>query len=84
MSTILAPWTDEQVNLLKKCQKICHPYTCSGGGGPHHVDLIPTNEGWTCPECDRVVQIDCTSEDFELVESAQKSSNWWIKRKLSI
>ncbi len=80
MSTILAPWTDEQVELLKDRQKILHPYTCSGGGGPHHIDLIPTNNGWICPECgEDPVQLDCMSEDFKMVELARKSRPFGLK-----
>jgi|WetSurSiteA1Bulk_404760.scaffolds.fasta_scaffold182682_2 hypothetical protein len=58
---LIAPWTDEQVELINLFQKSGkgHPYTCGGGGGPHSgVDLIATNEGWVCPECGRVVQLD--------------------------
>jgi len=43
-------WTDEQVENLKKRQnnRSLHPYTCAHG----HGELIPTNEGWVCSECD--------------------------------
>jgi hypothetical protein len=58
---IIAPWTDEQVELINLFQERgkFHPYTCSGSGGPHSdVNLIATNDGWLCPECGRVVQVD--------------------------
>lgn len=60
--TIHAPFTDEQVRVLGQWQegRGIHPFTC-GGEHPRAgaavdaivtraVVLIPTNEGWLCPE----------------------------------
>lgn len=43
------PWSDAQVENLKKRQLIkqLHPYTCTCG-----ETLTPTTNGWTCPGCD--------------------------------
>ena len=42
-----APWTDEQVENLRRRQAAqwLHPYT-----GPDHVDLVPSREGWRLPD----------------------------------
>lgn len=55
------PWTGEQVANLNSFQRSgqFHPFTCSGGGGPHGdrpdrpAVLIPERDGWRCPvpEC---------------------------------
>jgi hypothetical protein len=49
---IKAPWTDEQVARLKAWQEnnMVHSYTC--GNDSKHADLIPTRDGWVCPDCD--------------------------------
>lgn len=57
-----APWTDEQVRRLNDFQNsgAFHPFTCpeqrevSHNKGEAHkdTDLIATNDGWVCPECD--------------------------------
>jgi len=51
MENSKAPWTDEQVENLKKRQanNMMHQYTCVCDG---NIALIPTKEGWVCPECD--------------------------------
>ena len=51
------PWTGEQVANLNSFQRSgqFHPFTCSGGGGPHGdrpdrpAVLIPERDGWRCP-----------------------------------
>jgi len=45
---ITAPWTEEQVEALKKHQANLqiHPYTCDCG-----EILVPTTEGWACGKC---------------------------------
>lgn len=53
---IRAPWTEEQVNYLKgwQCSDEYHSYTCGGkqvDGKDCRADLIPTINGWKCPEC---------------------------------
>ncbi len=56
---IYAPWTDDQVAALKRYQTNgrFHPYTC-GNRGDHLRDkggvLVPTKNGWRCPECQYV------------------------------
>jgi len=52
-----APWTDEQVENLKKWQvhPFAHPFTCCSHDDcdrlnqPNEGALIPSNEGWVCP-----------------------------------
>lgn len=54
---VYAPWSDEQIANLTSFQRCgqFHPFTCSGGGGPHsdHPDrpavLIAERDGWRCP-----------------------------------
>jgi hypothetical protein len=45
------PWSVEQVECLKRRQDDdnFHQYTC--GNDSRHV-LVPTTDGWVCPECD--------------------------------
>lgn len=54
MSIIVPPWTDSQVRMLGVYQTLdaFHPYTC--GGLDCLASLIPTEDGWTCPDCDYV------------------------------
>lgn len=62
MSSVTAPWTDEQVEALWAWQHSAyvHPYTCGNRDDNHphedefgdHGVLRPTNDGWTCPFCD--------------------------------
>jgi hypothetical protein len=58
MIKIFAPFTEEQVKMLKWWQEdVFHPYTClnRGGGGGRHLDsdkLVPTVNGWVCSKCD--------------------------------
>lgn len=49
---VKAPWTEEQVKCLHKRQKDVtkHPYTC--GKSSSHGLLIPSQNGWSCPDCD--------------------------------
>ena len=52
-----APFTPEQVKNLNDFQHsgVMHPFTCSGGGGPHSdrpgrpAVLIASENGWRCP-----------------------------------
>jgi hypothetical protein len=52
-----APFTAEQVESLNDFQRSSafHPFTCSGGGGPHsdtaeqYAVLQATEDGWRCP-----------------------------------
>lgn len=59
-SIIQAPFTDDQVEKLKKYQEngIMHPFTCCSPenisdcqrkNGTSDGHLIPSNEGWICP-----------------------------------
>lgn len=47
-----APFTPEQVESLNGFQKCgcVHPFTC--GGDKCRSDLVATEEGWVCPNCD--------------------------------
>lgn len=50
--SVKAPWTEEQVEALKRYQADgrFHPFTCPGEGlgcGDHR-ELIPTTGGWVC------------------------------------
>lgn len=50
-----APWTPEEVEILKKYQdcEYFHPYTCHcHGDDGQHPNLVPTVDGWVCPKCD--------------------------------
>lgn len=44
-----APWTDSFIKQLQTWQdnKFTHSYTC----GDCRQDLVPTREGWICPDC---------------------------------
>jgi hypothetical protein len=48
---VRAPWTDEQVDKLRKWQEndSIHPYTCICG-----ESLMPHNNGWICEYCGHV------------------------------
>jgi hypothetical protein len=48
----VAPWTDEQIQLLLLWQTggWIHPYTC--GNDSNHPVLVPTENGWICSVCD--------------------------------
>lgn len=58
MTTIHAPWTDEQVERLNQYQQAgrFHPYTCPGRDDDADDDaddcpdrnLIATTDGWVC------------------------------------
>lgn len=54
-NVINAPWTDKQVENLKKWQECghVHPFTCGGktNGQDCICDLVPTKDGWICPIC---------------------------------
>lgn len=63
MSTVRAPWTDEQVAALNDWQTSgrFHPFTCCTEGtgcrdrlGTDNNEraLAATNNGWVCPTCD--------------------------------
>ena len=60
MTSITTPFTEEQVKSLNEYQKSehVHPYTC-GNDSCHHVPLIATKEGWTCPQCYNWTQTWC-------------------------
>lgn len=48
---VKAPWTAEQVKNLNDYQHFSglHPFTCAGGGGPHHgMVLVAEEDGWHC------------------------------------
>lgn len=47
-----APWTFEQVEALNRFQKCgrFHPFTCGNNSG--HQDLLATESGWVCTDCD--------------------------------
>lgn len=55
-------WTEEQINALNELQTgkvFGHPYTCPNRGDGHHHNngndlgcLVPTPNGWICPDCD--------------------------------
>jgi hypothetical protein len=49
---VFSPWTVDQIACLKVRQDnvMLHPYTC--GRDSQHGNLIPTRDGWTCPDCD--------------------------------
>ena len=58
---IQSPFTVEQVESLNGYQKAgpFHPFTCGTDSCRH--DLIATEEGWVCPECDYT---QCWAHDF--------------------
>jgi hypothetical protein len=47
-----APWTEEQVEILRQFQwgERGHPYTC--GDNSSHPKLVPSQRGWHCVACD--------------------------------
>lgn len=56
------PWSEDKIESLRKHQAgetrfPLHPITCNGGRNPndhvhdHEVKLVPTRNGWVCPEC---------------------------------
>jgi hypothetical protein len=47
-----SPWSDEEVKSLNECQQFgyCHSFTC--GGENCNNNLIATNNGWMCKNCD--------------------------------
>lgn len=51
-----APWTDEQVAALNRYQagRWMHPFTC--GGHNCRSNLLATNAGWICPNCNNYKQ----------------------------
>lgn len=56
MNKIKAPWTEEQVRVLKWWQEDepFHSYTClnrGDGGHPEGSKLVPTTQGWICEYC---------------------------------
>ena len=44
-------WTDDQVESLNEYQAsgVMHPFTCERKSH----DLVATNDGWYCPECEK-------------------------------
>lgn len=50
MTSIKAPWTDEQVLALLHWQtkSYAHPFTCGNEKHSEHIRLVPTNDGWVC------------------------------------
>jgi len=57
MSSVKAPWTDEQVAALNINQRSghIHPYTCGNcrdNGVEGECELVATTLGWVCPTCD--------------------------------
>lgn len=50
---VRAPFTPEQVEQLNRYQQggWMHPFTCGVGTG-RHLDLVATEAGWICPDCD--------------------------------
>jgi hypothetical protein len=52
-----APWTEEQVKSLAERQACgaMHEYTCGECPGIK-AELIPTPDGWFCPQCEKLVQ----------------------------
>ena len=71
MTQVKAPWTAAQVRSLEKWQRggygYGHPYTC---GNEHEgltsVDLVPTVDGWTCPECDLYAGLGARAHDADV------------------
>ena len=63
---VYTPWTNEQVEALKKWQENdeMHPYTCRCG-----ESLTPYNSGWKCDYCHNYKQNWCHS--FSLVVNKQ-------------
>lgn len=64
-NTIVAPWTDEQVETLNAFQRsgFFHPFTCGERDERHQQYretngdrddglLVAYNDGWRCPVCD--------------------------------
>ena len=62
-NTKIAPFTDEEVRILKLWQEnnYHHPYTCC------HEDMEVTNEGLKCKICGR---LQLWVHDFSILESA--------------
>jgi hypothetical protein len=62
MTPLKAPWSDDVVLKLSELQsgaRYGHPYTCiNRSDGNHHNNghdlgcLVPTTDGWICPDCD--------------------------------
>jgi len=54
---VTAPWSADQIDSLNGYQHSIagHPFTCSGGGGPHSdrparpAVLVAAEDGWHCP-----------------------------------
>jgi rRNA maturation protein Nop10 len=53
MDKIKTPWTDDEVECLKRWQScpLIHKFTCRADNC--RQELVPTNDGWVCPECGR-------------------------------
>jgi len=54
--TIKTPFTPEQVEQLNRFQSLgnVHPFTC--GNNSRHRDLVATESGWKCLDCDYTQQ----------------------------
>ena len=61
-----APWTKEQVKLLKAYQKfdLFHPHTCTCEGSPV---LSVTKDGFVCRKCKRK-QTWCNGAIFDMIK----------------
>lgn len=70
-----APWTEEQVERLRRFQDIgcVHPQRCDCGGidGEGDPKMVPTTDGWVCPDhCGHIMKyvatfvLDGTMDEF--------------------
>lgn len=59
-----SPWNDEQISKLQNRQANAtyHPYIC--GLCDNHIELVPTKDGWNCPQCNKVTQDWCHEYDI--------------------
>ena len=50
--TVVAPWTDKQVEALNKFQRLgyVHEFTCPESHRESRT-LVATHDGWACPSC---------------------------------
>lgn len=53
MTKIVAPWTDEEVELLNRWQQAgyVHEFTCPTHHSERSRVLVAHNDGWHCPSC---------------------------------
>lgn len=63
-----APWSDDVVRDLNEFQTwgMFHPYTC--GTDSRHRELVATNAGWMCLDCD-YKQDWCHGQEGELMRA---------------